>query len=324
MDRPLLHKANVVGYGTGLRVRNGRLTDEVVTSVMVREKLPLAYIRREDIIPSEAFGRLTDVVETGEIIALGANTGRVRPVVPGYSIGHHAVTAGTLGAIVNGAPGDLLLSNHHVLAAGGDIGDAILQPGKWDGGTETVARLHEYVDIHAYGATCPVALAVERLANRLARWVRSSHRIRAYSDTDAVANRVDAAVALPEPGIGLQPAIADIGGPGLPVEAALGLPVHKSGRTTGYTQGTISQVDATVRVQYPMGYALFDKQVVVRGQELSATADDVCIERFSAPGDSGSLVLNGLRPTGLLFAGSDVVTIANPIQDVLDALAVWF
>ena len=324
MSRPLLHKANVVGYGTGLRVCNGRLTDEVVTTVMVREKLPLAYIRHEDIIPSEAFGRLTDVVETGEIIALGANTGRVRPLVPGYSIGHYRITAGTLGAVVNGASGPYILSNQHVIAAGGSLGDAILQPGAHDGGTETVARLHEYIDIHVQSATCPVALALERLANRLARWVRSSHRLRAYSDTDVVANRVDAAVALPEPGIGLQPAIADIGVPGLPVEAALGLPVHKSGRTTGYTEGTVSQVDATVRVRYPTGYALFDEQVVIRGQELSVASDDVCIERFSAPGDSGSLVLNGLRPTGLLFAGSDVVTIANPIQDVLDALAVWF
>jgi hypothetical protein len=49
---------------------------------------------------------------------------------------------------------------------------------------------------------------------------------------------------------------------------------------------------------------------------------------FSNPGDSGSLVvtkgnlLADRRPVGLLFAGSNMNTIANPIDFVLDRFGV--
>ena len=44
---------------------------------------------------------------------------------------------------------------------------------------------------------------------------------------------------------------------------------------------------------------------------------------MSPGGDSGSLVLNDQKQAvGLLFAGSDAVTILNPIEKVCDALGV--
>ena len=45
---------------------------------------------------------------------------------------------------------------------------------------------------------------------------------------------------------------------------------------------------------------------------------------MSQPGDSGSLLVDGdtQRAVGLLFAGSDQTTIYNPIEIVLDLLAV--
>jgi hypothetical protein len=45
---------------------------------------------------------------------------------------------------------------------------------------------------------------------------------------------------------------------------------------------------------------------------------------MSQPGDSGSLLVAGesLQAVGLLFAGSDQVTLYNPIQSVLDCLDV--
>src|SRR5256886_12215949 len=44
---------------------------------------------------------------------------------------------------------------------------------------------------------------------------------------------------------------------------------------------------------------------------------------FSAPGDSGSLIVNAqtAEPVALLFAGDSTSTIGNPIQAVLAALA---
>jgi hypothetical protein len=48
--------------------------------------------------------------------------------------------------------------------------------------------------------------------------------------------------------------------------------------------------------------------------------------KFSAGGDSGSLIVNSAtaQPVGLLFAGSSTSTIANPIGDVKSALGISF
>jgi hypothetical protein len=63
---------------------------------------------------------------------------RHRPLRIGTSIGHFNITAGTLGCLVKPRRGDqpLILSNNHVLADEnrGNQGDAILQPGAYDGG----------------------------------------------------------------------------------------------------------------------------------------------------------------------------------------------
>ena len=78
-----------------------------------------------------------------------------------------------------------------------------------------------------------------------------------------------------------------------------------------------------VGVAYDHGQAQFDGQIEISG--VGGTA-------FSQGGDSGSLVFDqNLAPVALLFAGSDQggannmgVTYANPLQRVLDALAVDF
>ncbi len=110
--------------------------------------------------------------------------------------------------------------------------------------------------------------------------------------------------------------ILDIGDPSPTVQApAVNLSVRKSGRTTGFTQGTIQTINVTGNVSYgACGTAKFVGQIaIVPGS-------------FSAPGDSGSPILGGMdslgrrRPVGLLFAGSQTVTFANRISDVLGAL----
>jgi len=83
--------------------------------------------------------------------------------------------------------------------------------------------------------------------------------------------------------------------------------------TTGY----VSAVNATVRVRYDSGQAVFSEQIVVEPGG------------FSQGGDSGSLIVtydpdnaNEKKPVGLLFAGSSTHTIANPIDLVLDRFGV--
>src|SRR5258708_4183987 len=77
---------------------------------------------------------------------------RQRPLLPGSSVGHFKITAGTIGAIAREKKTnrDVILSNNHVLANENvaKIGDAILQAGAFDGGAaarDTVAKLSKWI-----------------------------------------------------------------------------------------------------------------------------------------------------------------------------------
>jgi len=222
---------------------------------------------------------------------------RHRPLKIGTSIGHFAITAGTLGAVVARRTDrvHLLLSNNHVLANEnkGKAGDAILQPGQLDGRTDPddrVATLESFVRLKKTGS-----------------------------------NRVDCAVAKPEDGIEFDAKtinrLGKLAGVGLEFLDE-GTEVAKLGRTTGLTRGTITAFELdNVIVQFDLGFLRFDNQFEVEG------AGD---EPFSRGGDSGSLVVDSeRRAVGLLFAGGNVggtngqgLTFANPIRAVLDALKV--
>jgi len=137
----LLARSNVVGVAVGYRETDGQFTDELAVVALVQEKKPKEALRAEDLVPRELDGAQTDVLEIGVMHAQQASTprSRWRPVIPGgVSLGHHQVTAGTLGALVyDRATGEpLLLSNNHVLANSNDArpGDPIIQPGASDGG----------------------------------------------------------------------------------------------------------------------------------------------------------------------------------------------
>ncbi len=95
-----------------------------------------------------------------------------------------------------------------------------------------------------------------------------------------------------------------IGAPQGSAAANLDMIVHKFGRTTGYTAGRITSVDADVTVEYDTGGFTFADQIMIRGLD---GAD------FSAAGDSGSLILErgSQHAVGLLFAGGRGFTIAT-------------
>lgn len=315
----LLQKANVVGVGVGRKVVGGEEQDELCVTVFVREKVPLSALRKRDRIPERVDNVPTDVIETGEIVAY-ARTERLRPCPPGMSIGHVDVTAGTFGCVVQDAIGRrLILSNNHVLAAANDAtpGDALLQPGRIDGGTldDVIGRLLRFVPIDFDGSpsSCPFASAIVGLLNAISRfWGRRSRFVTTISPERA--NWVDAAVGLPDREGDVEAEILEVGTPVGTEPAAVGLEVTKSGRTTGTTQGRVTQIAATIRVSYGAGRsATFTDQVVI--------ADG----QFSAPGDSGSAICTlGTAPrlVGLLFAGGSSITVANRIDRVFDLLEV--
>jgi hypothetical protein len=312
----LLNKRNVVGVGLGYKVSEGVNTGELSLIISVTHKADASALAAEDLVPKLLGGVKTDVVETGKFRALDAGPrGKWRPVVPpGVSVGHYRVTAGTFGCLVRREDEVFLLSNNHVLADvnEGQPGDAILQPSVADGGTadDRIATLAEYVpiDFGSSAADCPFVDLLAKSLNYVAGAIGSSHQIQAVKKTPGV-NRVDVALARPLSPDGLNNEILDIGAPAGVNEAALNMDVQKSGRTTGYTTGKITQLDATVRIDYEGPSALFSGQII-------ATP-------MSQGGDSGSAMLDmDKKVVGLIFAGSDASTIANPIDSVLSALNV--
>ena len=241
-----------------------------------------------------------DVRVIGPVRALASPTPetlqqRTRPLAPGLSVGHPAVSAGTLGGFVRVGGRLAILSNNHVLAASDTaaVGDPVLQPGPFDGGdpaTDRVATL----------------AAFERFT------------------ADGRANRVDAAVAVVDAEVPLEPGRFPGGPLGAdPLEVDDVDPderVEKVGRTTGHTVGRVSAVEVDgVAVQYDQGVYTFDDQIEIDGVAGA----------FSAGGDSGSVIWRSAdrAPLGLLFAGSETggrvgggVTFANPLATVLSVL----
>jgi len=86
--------------------------------------------------------------------------------------------------------------------------------------------------------------------------------------------------------------------------------VKKFGRTTGLRKGRVRSTDARVRVGYDGGTKEFTDQIIT--------------ESISTGGDSGSAVVNEKdQLVGLLFAGSNTVTVSNKIQNVLDETGLY-
>jgi hypothetical protein len=277
---------NIVGVGVGEKISGGQYTGEQCVTVYVVAKAPKRSLAASAMVPETVRGVRTDVIATGEIHAFPFR-GRYRPAQGGVSVGHIRITAGTLGCLVGRGKNLYILSNNHVLANvnSGHIGDAIVQPGPYDGGhapADTIARLSQFVPINFSGGV----------------------------------NIVDCAIAQTTPELVARTNIAygRIGSP--PIAPVISMLVKKGGRTTQFTRGRITDVSATIRVGYgTAGTALFRNQIVI----VSLTSAP-----FSQGGDSGSLIVtdSGARPTGLLFAGSTTTTIANKITDVLAALSV--
>ncbi len=311
----ILSRRNVVGCGIGYKIREGKLTDELSLVISVTHKVHQSALSREDLIPPQMDGVPTDVVELGVLRAFLGPRDRWRPLVPpGVSLGHYHISAGTFGCLVRRGNDLFILSNNHVLADvnKGRVGDPILQPGPTDGGTadDAIANLEEFVplDFGTSEPECQLAGLVAAGLNALAALLGSQHRLEPVKQTHGV-NRVDAALARPMQPDMVSPEILHIGVPAGIGEAALGMSVQKSGRTTGHTTGIITQIDATVRIDYYGPQALFEGQLIA--------------SPMSQPGDSGSAVLDmDRRVVGLLFAGSDAATVINPIADVLTALRV--
>ena len=305
---------NVRGLGVGTKWTDGKPTGEPAVVVLVNQKVAKEQLTKAELVPAKLQGVQTDVLAIGEPFAgndgIGVQTlaKRLRPAEGGYSVGHFQITAGTIATCVydilpggsGGAdpvhgvgipPRFYILSNNHVLANtnAAALGDPILQPGPFDGGVnpaDIIARLSRFIPIQLTPAV-PIgshnnlvdAAVAEGQFHDLDREVYWNGYVRGWRRRNNVLNMV-------------------------------GQVVKKTGRTTNFTTGRITVVNATVDVNYGAG-------------QVGRFKDQILTTAMSAGGDSGSLVMTlDNVAIGLLYAGSAQVTILNQIENVRSLLRV--
>lgn len=232
------HRDNVNAVDVGFMYDGEKRTDKIAVRIHVREKIPLAALEAAEIFPTEIDGVPLDIIQgnytptahAGNAVhasnaalaedALG-NTGasiealsdrrqRHDPIHPGISVGHTSVTAGTIGAVVfDRVNGQLcILSNWHVLAGSNfaQPGDAIVQPGRTDGGNAFSDAIGQLRRMHL-GRAGDAAIAVLNGARQIQRNLHDS-------DISIRTTR----------------------------RAQIGDRVRKSGRTTGLTDGIVDGI----------------------------------------------------------------------------------
>jgi len=292
-SRDWVHGSGVQGLGIGDKLTHGEPTGELALRVYVEKKKPTANVDhpvpKVVVVPGVGEG-ITDVIELGRIVP-ELFTERVRPAMPGSGLGHTAVTVGTFGCLVRkkgDANGLYVLSNAHVLANEGIAvpGDGILQPGSVDGGTvdeDSFARLSDFVPFEFTETSFP--------------------------------NLVDAAIAKVRRRTWAGPKlrILDIAPAGVSKTVRRGMHIKKVGRTTDYTTGVIADVHLRLALKYHRRSG--------SGRGRVGFRDQVLCTRYSAGGDSGSVILNSNdKIVGLHFAGAASGSVFNRITHVLELL----
>jgi hypothetical protein len=295
--------STVHAVGVGRKVVDGKVTNERAIRLHVARKLPNSMLPKRARLPGSIDGIPTDVLESPpafiSLVCTEKRQKHQRPMVAGISVAHEDVTAGTIAYFCRSTKkGDdpesvFILSNNHVLANVniGKKGDVVLQPGPIDGGTQEddVATLHRFVKIKLGG--------------------RSE-------------NAVDCAIAELLPDATYQAKLCKIGKIKGVKAASESLLVCKHGRTTGYTEGTVTDelYDALVGMSHedPNEAALFTNQLRL---EVAPR-----YQALGLGGDSGSLVVSkkDKKAVGLYFAGPEngQYGIANPIDKVLELLEI--
>jgi hypothetical protein len=312
-------RSNVVGMGAGVKWKNGEPTGEPAVLVLVTHKVAKEQLSKADAVPTKLQGMPTDVLAVGQPVAgdmgspIGAGiqtlTKRARPASGGYSVGHFQITAGTIGTCVYdilpggstdpvnpvhgvGIPSKYyILSNNHVLANVnvGPVGANILQPGPIDGGVnpaDKIATLSRFIPIEL---TPAVALVAQ---NNIVDCAMAEGEFHDLNREDYWCGYVRGWRRRAQ------------------VLQMVGQTVKKTGRTTNFTTGRITAVNATIDVNYG-------------GGRVGRMKDQIVTTNMSAGGDSGSLVMTlDNVAIGLLFAGSAQAMIANQIENVRTMLRV--
>ncbi len=286
----IMSRPGVVGVATGLD------EDGNPAIIVMMESLSLS---KKAFLPDE-FESVPVVTRiTGEIKALKGkppqnndkvdHTAQFRPAPLGVSTGHPDITACTVGARLKDVVGNLfVLSNNHCYADvnAAKIGDAVIQPGTFDGGSSPADDIGNLADFQI------------------------------IDFSPGGTNEIDAAIASTTDLLVGNTTTSDCYGTpkSTTIAAAVNMKVKKCGRTTGLTKGSIIAINATVNVNYGApGVATFVNQIVTTN--ISAGGDSGSLVVVDGKGKSKN---DDRKPVGLLYAGSSSITILNPIDLVLN------
>ena len=286
---------SVQALGVAAQKKGGRKTGDLAIVVFVDRKRPRDKVRHPVPRGVRIAGLGWIKIDVWAIGKLEPHMfpDRVRPAMPGCSIGHEDMeTYGTFGLVVRKQDDDsalYVLSNSHVLALDGlaKKGDDIVQPGpgdSWGHSNDKIAKLADFV---AFDFT-----------------------------PEAFLNTVDAAIARVTKASSVDTMIREIDIAPTNVSFAITeeMLVRKVGRTTDETTGTVQCASTKVKLEYMQ---------TATTSAFIGFDDQVLCDRYASPGDSGSILLNDKDEViGLHVAGSASACTFNKIEHVFGLLKI--
>lgn len=339
VEAELCRLPGICRVGLGIVRRGGIPTGELGFIVYTARKRARIDLPSRELIPSQICGFPTDV-QAVPLIRAECCSGGVRPVMPGLEIGaspnatNNAVSAGTLGCLVELANQTRGLTNDHVVGAATSEDRRMFQPHydtkcgspineigsslseNRNRGNATFQGKPYYLDyalIEFKGTDFKSLLAVPKapsgtpetvtLPPGTAGSVTRSSDGRIMEIRDAGGILVDPKKIAKE-----RPAVS-------------GTLVFKVGATTGLTVGYVEKAEGPCNYRDVMGNIVTgDNQITIR--PLAGYRDPKTgTEHFTRSGDSGSVYLDlENHVVGLHHGGTDTNSFASPIAPVLDAV----
>jgi len=233
---------NLVGIGVSEKRTSRRPCGIAAVTFYVERKLPKSRLTRRLMLPGAIAGMTCDVVACGKVrpAVAGSPSDPLDPLIPGAQVQVTGSKAGTLGAFVRDAAGDIcLISNCHVLSPDlASPSQGVHQPAIGYGGSRQVATVKKVVPISA-------------------------------SDS----NLVDVGLAKLDSGVQYQSAIPGVGsinGTGLPSRSE---PVAKYGQATLETFGQFDSIDADIVVPFDFMTATFANVYAFRPSSFADEGD---------------------------------------------------
>ncbi len=287
LSKELLRHPDVHSVGIGYRVKNGKKTNELALILSVRRKLPEEVLDKSRILPKQLSYFSKENNRTITLPVDVQESGVAEPYVCG--------TCDTnLKARVRPVPGGFSIS--------GPPGTGTIGGWVWDDladQTVLISNNHVLGGLAGSSVRQPGASDGGLPADIFANVVRTG--------------TLDATIAAPGAAGDASSTIECLGGAVFETaDPALDMEVEKVGRTTSRTCGTITQI-------------AIDRDHYGSTNDFEVDTDDPAI-RFAFYGDSGSLIVERVHPTGagwkrvvgLLWGGvpEEFNAFAHPIEDV--------